>query len=337
MLKNYFSKNFANSFLTVFLPLFAIASIILFISMASITSYIEVDMSQMLFIYLYSLPELLFYTLPLAFVVALAVTINRLSLDYELIVLFSAGVTPFAVLKRFFLIAFALVLFLLTVSIVLIPQSKQIYESFKEDKIANAKLNIKPSELGQKFGTFFVYVAKEDTKGVFEDVVVFNLENDGEQIFVSKSAQLDNSKGETEFKLFNGSGYTYSQNQIDKIDYDAMTIFQSSIADEVEFVGFIKYWSNLFEDAEKLQDFKQFLYISLMPLLTVLAVASFTIIHPRYQSNRIFSGLVITIVTYLVLIDTLAKHLPIWTGLIILGLTQAALYFVFKQRVLKHF
>lgn len=337
MLKNYFSKNFASSFITVFLPLFAIASIILFISMASITSYIEVSLMQMLFIYTYSLPELLFYTIPLAFVVSLAVTINRLSHDYELIVLFSAGITPFFILKRFALIALSTTLFLLTLSLLIMPQAKQIYESFKNDKIANAKLNIKPSELGQKFGSFFVYVASEDEDETFKDVVVFNLDKQNEQIFISKSAKLLSTNGDTAFKLFDGSGYTYSQTQIDKIDYDIMTIFQSSIADKDEFVTIKNYWKDLFDDSEKLQDFKQSLYISLMPLLTLLAIASFTIIHPRYQKSRVFSTLVVTIVSYLVLLDTFSKHLSITAGLLAMAVIQVGIYFLFKKRVLKHF
>jgi len=337
MLKGYFSKSFASSFITIFLPLFAIASLILFISMASITSYIEVNLSQMLFIYLYSLPELLFYTLPLAFVVSFATTLNRLSHEYELIVLFSAGITPIYVLKKFFIIALALTLLLLTLAFVIIPQSKQIYESFKNDKLANAKLNVKPSELGQSFGNFFVYIAKEDDEAVFEDVVVFSLSNEEEQLFISNHAIIESFEGDTAFKMIDGKGFRYSPSQIDEIYYDEMTIFQSSIASDKEFIAIDEYWNDLFQNSKKLEKFKQSLYIALMPILTLFAIASFTIIHPRYQKSQLFATLVVTIVSYLTLMNLLSKNATIGVGLGVFIILQLLTFLLFKKRVLRYF
>ena len=337
MVKSFFSKNFAASFITVFLPLFAIGSIILFISMASITSYIQVDFMQMIQIYGYSLPELLFYTLAVAFVVSVGVTLNKLSNDYELIVLFSAGITPFFVLRRLYMLAAITSAILLTLSLLLTPQTQQIYEAFKNDQVAHAKLNIKPSELGQSFGNFFVYVAGEDEEGIFEDVVVFQIDEESEQIFKSKEGEIFNKKGDTEFSMMQGTGHTYSDTSIERIDFEKMTLFQSSIAKESDFISITKYWDDRFEDSDKMEDFRYGVYISLMPLFTILAIAAFSIIHPRYQKSRLFPTLLLTIVSYLVIIDQLTKNVSIPTGLAVLLGLQIVSFYLFKKRVLRFF
>ncbi len=337
MLKGYFSKSFTNSFLTIYIPLFAIASLILFISMASITSYIEVNLAEMLLIFSYSLPEILFYTLPVAFVIASAVTLNRLSHDYELIVLFSAGISPFFVIRRLLFIAVAMTLLLLAVSLLLIPQTKQMYSAFKNHKVANAKLNIKPSELGQKFGNFFVYVASEDKNGIFEDVVVFKKDKTQEQIFLADNGVVNDRGEDMSFRLINGEGYTYDEQSIQKIVYRDMVLHQASIAEDFEFQNISEYWLEGLSNRDKKEDFKRYIFISLMPLATLLLVSAFSIIHPRYQKSRLFLTSLLTIVGYLVLFDAVAKQGGIAAAAVaFIAVIALGLYF-FKRNVLRHY
>ncbi|MGM0533639.1 MAG: LptF/LptG family permease [Campylobacterota bacterium] len=337
MLKAYLSKSFSSSFITVFLPLFAIASLILLISTASLTSYIEVNLIQMGKIYLYSLPEILFYTMPLSFVIGLGVTLNRLSNDYELIILFASGANPFYIFRRFFLIAVMLSLFLLTLSIYIMPQAQQLFDAYKQDKSANAKLNIKPSELGQKFGNFFVYVADEDEKGLFKHVVVFQTDKDQDQLFISQKGDLQKQGIDTTFELIDGIGYTYDNNQINKINYKDLTLFQSSIVGRVNQESIYAYWQQIASDSDRREDLKMFILISLMPVVTFFAVAAFSVIHPRYQKNILFLSLSVIIVGYFILINFLSKYAE--PGLIagVCVLLSGLGYALFHQRVLRHY
>ena len=337
MLNSYLSRNYASSFVTVFLPLFAIASLILFISMASITAYIEVNLSQMLFIYGYSLPEVLFFTLPVAFVVSVGVTLNRLSNDYELIVLFSSGITPLFIMRKLSVIAVTMSLILLTLSLLVAPQTKQINDSFTTQQAASAKLNIKPSELGQSFGNFFVYVASEGKEGTFNDVVVFQVDGDDEQIFRSNSAKLTTGTADTNFKMIDGIGYTYSQSSIERVDFGNMVLYQSSLSDVDEFISIKDYWKDIGSNSSKMVDFKHAIYISLMPLFTLFAIAAFTIIHPRYQKSRLFATLFVTTVSYLVMMDFLANNANFMQAFFAFSLYLFLSVYLFKKRVMRYF
>lgn len=45
-------------------------------------------------LYLYSVPNILFYTLPISFFIALVIALGKLSSEYELIVITSFGLNP---------------------------------------------------------------------------------------------------------------------------------------------------------------------------------------------------------------------------------------------------
>ena len=64
------------------------------IKIATLTSIITLNLSEMGKLYLFALPELLFYTLPIAFFVSAALTFFRLSNDNEMVVVFSMGISP---------------------------------------------------------------------------------------------------------------------------------------------------------------------------------------------------------------------------------------------------
>ena len=67
-LKKYLLANLSSLFLSIFLPLFAIASVIFLIKLATYTAVIQLSVFEMLKLYSFVLPEILFYTLPVSFV-----------------------------------------------------------------------------------------------------------------------------------------------------------------------------------------------------------------------------------------------------------------------------
>ena len=88
-LRRYILSNLSLLFFSIFLPLFAIASVIFMIKLATYTAVIQLSVAEMGKLYLFVLPELFFYTLPIAFVVSGALTLYRLSNDNEMVVVFS--------------------------------------------------------------------------------------------------------------------------------------------------------------------------------------------------------------------------------------------------------
>ena len=98
-LKRYIIKNFSILFLSIFLPLFAIASVIFMIKLATYTAIIQLTFFEMVKLYLFVLPEILFYTLPITFFISATLTLFRLSNDNEMIVIFALGIEPDFIIK----------------------------------------------------------------------------------------------------------------------------------------------------------------------------------------------------------------------------------------------
>jgi hypothetical protein len=84
----YIIDNFTVSFLSIFLPLFSIASVIFLIKLATYTAIIHLSIWEMIKLYIFVLPEILFFTLPLTFFIAATLTLFKLSNDNEMIVFF---------------------------------------------------------------------------------------------------------------------------------------------------------------------------------------------------------------------------------------------------------
>ena len=102
--KGYISSNFTKVFLTIFLPFFLIISLVYLVKISSLTSKIQITFVEILKLYGYSVPDIVFYTLPLSFIAALANVLIKLSQDNELIALYALGVKADKVLRGLLLL-----------------------------------------------------------------------------------------------------------------------------------------------------------------------------------------------------------------------------------------
>jgi lipopolysaccharide export system permease protein len=174
-LKRYISSNFTKAFLTIFLPFFLIISLVYLVKISSLTEKIQIDFLELLLLYSYSLPNIIFYTIPLSFIAAVTNTLMKLSQDNELIALYALGLQSKKVLRSILLLGILFSLLLSAISFLGIPMSKQLYSAFKEQKKSEATLNIVPGKLGQKFGNYYIYIKEKDEKGgMFHDMVIYN-------------------------------------------------------------------------------------------------------------------------------------------------------------------
>ena len=100
LLKKYLLIKYSETFFPIFLTLFTITSIIFLVKIASLTSVIQINFFELLELFSYSAPKILFYTLPISVFVSLVLTLSKLSSEYELIVITSFGLNPIKILKQ---------------------------------------------------------------------------------------------------------------------------------------------------------------------------------------------------------------------------------------------
>ena len=335
--RGYISSNFTKSFLTIFLPFFIIISLVFLVKISSLTSQIHITFRELILLYSYSIADILFYTLPLSFIAALATVLINLSLANELIVLYALGLKSKKLLRSLLLLGLLFSLLLATVSFLAMPLSKQFYKAFKEEKISEAKLNIIPGELGQKFGNYYMYV-KEKTDDTFHDIVIYNRTNKAdEQFFSAQTGQVNRNENVTSLLLHKGYAYTYADKKLQQAEYETVEIFDNSPKKGFQFKSIISYWSNAKSDEEIMHRMLFFIFISLIPLLSVYLVASFTMINPRYQANQSFAVIFITTIFFYTIASSLEKYgtplLLIISVIIVTILGQ----WLFKNRVAKFF
>jgi len=335
--KGYISSNFTKAFLTIFLPFFLIISLVFLVKISSLTSKIQISFSELLTLYAYSVPDIIFYTLPLSFIVALTNILLKLSQDNELIALYALGLNANKVLRSLLLLGVLFSLLLLTISFLAMPLSKQLTKEFKVAKQSEAKLNIVAGKLGQKFGDYYIYV-KETKKDLFQDIVIYNrTDKDIEQFFSSQEGRLNKKEGITSLLLNEGYGYTYTTTKLQQAQYKSLEVYDTTRSKSFHFEDILLYWSKVKTDIDILHRALFFIFVSLIPLLSVYIVASFSMINPRYQANRSFLIIFVTTLTLYIIASTLEK----WGNFYILAFTVLVVIlwskWLFKKRVAKYF
>jgi lipopolysaccharide export system permease protein len=336
-LSKYISQNFTKSFLTVFLPLFFIGSLVFIVKISSLTALFQVNFLEMMKLFSYNIPAILFYTLPISFLVAVATTLLRLSTENELIALISLGVKSKQLIFQIKIIAIIFSTLLLLLSLAKMPQAKQQFKLFQAKKISHAKLNINASQLGQKFGNFFIYV-KSKERDTMKDVVIYkkgeepNSKELSNQLFIAKEATIKNENSSIQLTLKEGSGYTFADTSLKEILYQKMQIFQNIESEGFSYNNIVEHWIKLSYHKRHKRKILFFIFISLIPIMAFPIVASFAIINPRYQKNYAYHILGATIVT-MYMIATFLKNQGdfMMLGLFIIGTSLIShLFFNYK-------
>ena len=336
-IKGYLSSNFTKAFLTIFLPFFMIVSLVYLVKIAQLTSKIQIDFLELLTLYAYSLPDIIFYTLPLSFVTALTNVLLRLSQDNELIALYALGLKAKKILHSLVLLSLLFSILLLSISFLAMPLSKQYKKSFILHKQADAKLNIVAGQLGQKFGDFYIYV-KGKKEDLFQNLVIYNRTNRAnEQFFSSKTGKLKHEKSVTSLVLNDGYGYTYAETDLQQAKYKTLEVFDQNKQRNFNYKTLKAYWAQVKEDIGLRHKMFFYIFVSLIPLLSIYLIAAFSMINPRYQKNRSF--MIIFGITFL--LYGIASSLQKWgtvSALIFATIIITVLgQWVFQKRVSKYF
>ena len=333
---HYLLKHFSSLFASLFFTLFFITSIVFFIKIASITAVIKISFYELGLLYIYLLPNILIYTLPITFFIALSISLFNLSKENETIVLFTLGYMPKKIAKLFIVVSSVLSLLLIINILVLIPTAKQLNANFLDYKRAEAKFNIKATEFGQKFSDWLVYIDKSDKKDSYNGVVMYQEEADGntEKIITSKSADIKNNRGILKLELNDGKAFEITSEKIEQVNFKKMYL-KSEPKDRVSSVtDIITYWKLALKNDKRAYDLSFFLIIALFPVATVLFGVSIGIVTYRYERGGIYPPMIAVIIGYLTPGIILVQYAHLWAVLFVFLATIISSYIFYRKKIL---
>lgn len=333
----YFITNFIDSFISLFLTLFLIVSIVFFINIARITSYVEINFLELGKLYSFLLPQIILFTVPISFFVSLTISIFKLSKENESIVIFTLGQSPKKIAGCFLLISGGLSVILLLNALVLMPYMKYLNTKFVDFKRTQFTLNIRPGEFGQKFGQWFIFAGSKDSAtNTYKDIVLYNPNNNDERLIISSGGHTLNEDGAFSLVLDSGNFYDISSDKWNYGDYKSMKI--TSLADKINLDEFSlrAYWSQMKDDAYLVRDFTIFTLIALFPFASALFAFSFGLVVYRYERIGPYIGMFAVLLGYFSAIMLFSKN-PIFGIPLVFALCFALSVFFFKLKVLKKF
>jgi len=336
---SYLFSSFISLFSSIFFILFFIVSIIFFIKIASITSVIQINFIELLTLYIYLVPKLLLYTMPISFFISLSISLFNLSKENELIVLFTLGYSPKKISNFFLLLASAFSLLMIANIIILIPLSKQLNSNFLDYKKAQAKFNIQESKFGQKFSNWLVYINKSDKKQTYQNIILYqkSIDNKAPKLIIAQKASIQHSDGKLRLTLKNGKAFEIRKEQIAQVDFKKMYINSK----HKENIGYMQtiydYWRASLKYKKRAYDFAFFLLIALFPLSSIYFAIGLSTVTSRYSTNGIYLYMFLFTILYFALIVLLDNIEPFSSIFIVTAITMTSSFLFYKKRVLQKF
>ncbi|MFC2074221.1 LptF/LptG family permease, partial [Campylobacterota bacterium] len=306
-LSNYLLSNFSHIYFSIFLPLFVIASVILLVKIAAFTSIIQLSLFEMSKLYIFMLPDLLFYTLPITFFISAVMTITKLSFDYEMIVIFSLGLKPSKITAFFAKLASIQTFILVILFFVISPHTKNLYENFVKVKKTEAKFNIEASEYGHKFGNWLIFVGEDGKDTTFNDLILFNQKGKEETLILAKSANILGKNGVLKLELNQGKGYNYTSDILGQMNYRKMYINDTSTPNANEYKDTLQYWLYPRKRVKMTRKFTINTLVAFFPILSVFLIPTIGIINARHQKSYTYIYIFISVVLYYGLTFALTK------------------------------
>lgn len=341
-LNRYFFTNVIESFASLFGTLFLIMSIVFFITIAKVTAYIEINFWELIKLYLFMLPRVLLFVLPISFFISLALALFRLSKENETIVAFTLGKAP-AVFSRFFLVvSFLLSLILLIDALIMVPIASNLNSNFIDYKKNEAAINLKVSEFGQKFSNWYIYISDVDESKknkIYKDIVMYSpaKANEDERIIFSKSGRFIIYPTHMEFELDSGYGYI-----IDKkgtwnfVTFDRMLISTFSDKKAKKLATIKDFWDEAKTKSKRKKDLSIYTLVALLPLASVFYAVSFGIVVYRYEKAFIYLKISLFLLAYFGLMVAFATK-PLIIIPLLFSLTFISSIIYYKVTVARRF
>ncbi len=336
-LQKYIINNLSVLFLSIFLPLFAIASVIFLIKLATYTAVIQISIWEMTKLYFFILPEILFYTLPITFFIAAVLSLFRLSTDNEMVVLFALGIHPKFIIRTLLKPAMLLSALLAFDFFILFPHTTVLSSNFVSYKKSEAKFNLSASEFGHSFGEWLLYVGSNNSDGTYGDVFLFNKDEKEEILIGAKKAEIINDSGILRLKLSDGEGYSYSKEKFSQINFETMYINDTMSTDLTTYRTPLQYWKSEHRRENKKHMFITDTLLSLFPVLSLFLVAAIGIVHVRHQKGRVYLYLFLGIVIFYGATIALQSILSFYTIGVVALAWLLATYLYYRKTIVARF
>lgn len=349
-LERYLLRIFISLFLSLFATLFMLSSLVFIVRLADVTSIASIDINDFVTLYIFGIPQLLFYTLPIAFFLAAGLAYARLSFERELVAIFALGADMKNVLSPIAKTAAVVSIVLLFVGYFLTPYSTAVAKNFLENKKTTSKLNIRPSEAGQKFGDWLVFVSQND-KGIFKNIVLFSAsskssfldantsaEKNVTNVISAKTAELTNAHGIPVLSMNGGKAYRVEDlNAARVVEFSSMKISSEMKSPDFDAGNFVSYWQEAFHDKKRAKDFSDVFVTSLFPIASLFFIPAVSIVNPRYQKNRVPMYLILLTVLFYLLMLVINPILTFFGALLIVPLWTFLGYTVYKKSACTRF
>ena len=336
-LQKYIIHNLSILFLSIFLPLFAIASVIFLIKLATYTAVIHLTIWEMTKLYFFILPEVLFYTLPVTFFIASVLTLFRLSTDNEIVVLFSLDITPSFIIKTLLKPALLLTILLSFDFFILFPHATVLSSNFVSYKKSEAKFNLSASEFGHRFGDWLLYIGKDNANGTFGDVFLFNKNQKEEILIEAKKAEVINDGGLLSLKLSDGEGYNYSTQKFSQINFKTMHINDTLTTKLTTYRTPLEYWKSSDRKESKTHMFITDTLLSLFPVISLFLVVSIGVVHVRHQKAKVYLYLFLGILVFYAATLGLQKILIFYTIPTVAIVWLVSTYIIYRKTIVARF
>ena len=336
-LQKYILRNLSSLFLSIFLPLFAIASVIFLIKLATYTAVIQLSIWEMTKLYLFVLPEILFYTLPVTFFIAATLSLFKLSNDNEIIVLFALGIKPKFLIKTLLKPALLLSVVLAFDFFILFPHATVLSSNFISYKKSEAKFNLAASEFGNSFGDWLLYLAGKKDDGTYYKVFLFNKKGKEEILISAQKAQIINDSGILRLKLTDGEGYSYSTKKLSQVNFKTMLINDTMKTHLHPYRKPLDYWLAKDRHKSKVHMFITDTLLSLFPIISLFIVVAIGVVQVRHQKSRVYLYLFLSIALYYGFTVGLQNLLQFYTIPVVAITWLLVTYFIYRKTIVNKF
>ncbi|RKY37099.1 MAG: hypothetical protein DRP72_03480 [Candidatus Omnitrophota bacterium] len=205
ILRNYILKDFFSAFTFSLLSITMVMVLGNLIKLSDMVIRKGVALNDAVMLFLFFIPYLLGFTIPLSLLLGILLSLGRLIADNEIVAMHVAGISLGRILRIFLIlgIIFSMCLFILNDKI--LPNFHyRYYQRIKNLYRKNLSAIIEPGVFLENFGNYILYVG--DVKGnKLKNIFIYQIENDNlKQITFAKKGEFISQGKILKLKLENG-------------------------------------------------------------------------------------------------------------------------------------
>ena len=328
----YLLADFFKTLILYFLILFFLISIIYFVRIAGMTSVMSLSFLDLIKIYLYYIPQIIIYTLPLTYFISLVVSLYNLSKDGEILVLFTLGFSPIKIAVVYSFVSLAISFVLVFNSLVLNPLSEQAVSNFIKIKKVESKINIASSKVGQNIGDWNIF-SKEKEGNIYKDVILYaNNYNGSEQFIIAPKAIFETVNNAISLTLYNGNSFSMGVDFVET-SFERLRLAYVDSKEKLQHKGIIGYWQEAKSNKSRALWLCVYMLLSFFPLFSMLFAFCISVVNIRVTRRNIALWMSIVIVVYYAAVFQVAGHFP-GLGGVVFGLSFFLISIVFFKKMI---